>query len=291
MKIRNKSIRETVVYFLCFSFFLSMSGFLYVIADAREIVFPIGEMVSRGNVKYEAREKLFKNIGSSHFPILQKGKIKTEKGTGIITMANNCQIEVDQNSTLSFDYVDQVHLSQGRINFRTPPNTNVIFKVGNLIVTKSKFLQASKTAAVVSPNNEEMIGSISLHPNGSVTVRSLKNSISIMDEDRVVIAALSSKESITIPSIVVSGESRTMVAQAGEVKEKRRERRSVAAIVTVDKEWEYLGLNAMEWIGTGYAAAILGGLAYLFWPEGDSRKRDEPEGDGRERDEMIPLCP
>lgn len=281
MKIRNRSIHETLICFLCFSFLLSVSGLPCLIAEAREIVFPIGEIVSRGNVKYEAREKLFKNIGSSHFPILQKGKIKTEKGTGIITMANNCQIELDQNSTLSFEYVDQIHLSQGRINFRIPPNTNVAFKVGTLTVTKCRFLQASKTAAMVSPNNQEMIGSISLHPNGSVTVRSLKNSISIMNEDHAVIAALSSKESITIPSIVVSGKSRTMVAQAGEVKEEERERRSVGAVVTVDKEWAYLGLNAMQWIGTGYVAATLGGLAYFFWPEGDSEDREE----------MIPLCP
>ncbi len=281
MKIRNRSIRETLVYFLCFSFFLSVSGFPYLIAEAREIAFPIGEIISRGSVKYEIREKLFKNIASSHFPIFQKGKIKTEKGTGIIRMANDCQIEVDQNSTLSFDFVDQFHLSQGRINFRIPPNTNVMFKVGNLTVTKSRFLQASKTAAMISPKNEEMVGSISLHANGSVTVRSLKNSISIMNEDRAVIAALSSKESITIPSVIASGKSRTMVAQAGEVKEERRERRSVGAIVTVDKEWEYLGLNAMEWIGTGYAAATLGGLAYFFWPEGDSKDREE----------MIPRCP
>ena len=276
MKIRNKSVRETFIYFLWFSLLLSASGFPYMIAEAREIVFPIGEMVSRGSVKYEVKEKLLKNIETSHFPIFQKGKIKTEKGTCIITMTNNCQIEVDQNSALSFDHADQFHLSQGRINFRIPPNTNVIFKVGNLIITKPTFLQASKTAPMVSPKNEEIIGSISLHPNGSVTVRSLKNSISIMNEDHVVIAALSSKESITIPSIVASGRSRTVVAQAGEVKEEKRERKVAGTL-----EWEYLGLNAVQWIGTGYAAAIVGGLTYLFWPDGEKERQSE----------QIPLCP
>jgi len=276
MKIRNKSVGETFIYFLWFSLLLSASGFPYMIAEAREIVSPIGEMVSRGNVKYEAKEKLLKDIETSHFPIFQKGKIKTEKGTGIITMTNNCQIEVEQNSTLSFDHADQFHLSQGRINFRIPPNTNVIFKVGNLIITIPRFLQASKTAPMVSPKNEEIIGSISLHPNGSVTVRSLKNSISIMNEDHVVIAALSSKESITIPSIVASGRSRTVVAQAGEVKEEKRERKVVGTL-----EWEYLGLNAVQWIGTGYAAAIVGGLAYLFWPDGEKERQSE----------QIPVCP
>jgi hypothetical protein len=294
MKIDHRSIRETLVYFLCFSLFLSLSGFPYMTAEAREIAFPIGEIVSRGSVKYEVKEKLLKNIESSHFPIFQKGKIKTGKGTGIITMTNNCQIEVDQNSTLSFDFVHQFRLSQGRINFRIPPNTNVIFKVENLIVEKSISLQASKTAMVGFPKNEEMIGSISLHPNGSVTVRSLKSSISIMNEDHVVIAALSSKESITIPSIMASGKPRTIVAQAGEIKEKRRERmtadeidkgREYLGLNAIDEEWEYLGLNAVQWIGTGYAAALLGGLAYLFWPEGEKERRAE------QIPEQIPLCP
>ena len=102
-----------------------------------------------------------------------------------------------------------------------------------------------------------------------------------MNEDHVVIAALSSKESVTIPSIMASGKPRTMVAQAGEIQEKRGQQGSMGAVDTIDKEWEYLGLNAVQWIGTGYAAAILGGLAYLYWPEGEKERRAE----------QIPVCP
>jgi hypothetical protein len=47
----------------------------------------------------------------------------------------------------------------------------------------------------------ETIGSISIHPNGQVTVESIQGSLTILNQDRKVLAALSSKESVTIPSI------------------------------------------------------------------------------------------
>jgi hypothetical protein len=277
MKFRKKLAYETFIYFLCSSFFLSMSGFPGMVTEAKEIEFPIGEMVSRGDVKFEAKGNVWKNIELSHFPIFQKGKIKTQKGTGIVTLANNCQIEVDQNTVLFFDQADRLHLSHGRVNFRIPSETEVMFKVGNLTVTKPRVMQAAKSSGTASPKSEQtIIGSISLHPNGSVTVKSLQGSLSILNEDRVVLAALSSKESITLPSIMASGKSRTMVAQAGEIKEERREEKIAGA-----QEWEYLGLNAIEWIAVGYAAALVGGLIYAFWPEEEKERRAE----------QAPLCP
>jgi hypothetical protein len=243
-----------------------------MVSEAKEMAFPIGQVVARGGMKYEAKEKLWKNVESSHFSIFQKGKIKTEKGQGLITLANNCQMEIDQYTGLSFDQVDRLVLSQGRVNFRIPSETEMTFKVGNLSVTKSRVLQAAKEPMVVSPKGEETIGSISLHSNGSVTVRIVQGSLSILDQDRVHLAALSSRGSITIPSVMASGKSRTMVAQAGEIKEVKGEQ-----TIPGDEEWEYLGLNAVEWIAVGYAAALVGVLAYVFWPKGDK--------------EHDPLCP
>jgi len=276
MGTRNKFTCKVFIYSLCFSFLLSMSDLPRMGTEAKEIGFPIGEMVSRGDVRFEAREKVWKNIESSHFPIFQKGKIRTEKGIGIIALANNCQIEVGPYSILSFDQVDRFHILQGKINFRILSGTEISFKVGNLSVTKSRVLQAAKNPAMGSSNrNEETIGSVSLHSNGSVTVKSLKGPVSILDQDHVVLAALSTKEAITIPSIMASGKSRTMVAQVGEIKEERREEKIAGA-----QEWEYLGLNAIEWIAVGYAAALVGGLTYAFWPEED-----------KDRAERVPLCP
>jgi disulfide bond formation protein DsbB len=67
-----------------------------------------------------------------------------------------------------------------------------------------------------------------------------------------------------------------MVAQAGEIKEVKGEQK-----IPGDEEWEYLGLNAVEWIAVGYAAALVGVLAYVFWPKGD--KEQDPQ--------QAPLCP
>jgi hypothetical protein len=253
-----------------------MSGFPKMASEAKEMSFPIGQVVAKGGMKYEAKEKLWKNVESSHFPIFQKGKIKTEKGQGLITLANNCQIEIDQYTGLSFDQVDRLLLSQGKVNFRIPSETEMTFKVGSLFVTKSRVLQAAKEPTVVSPKGEETIGSITLHPSGSVTVKSVQGSLSILDQDRVHLAALSSRGSITIPSAMASGKSRSMVAQAGEIKEVKGEQK-----IPGDEEWEYLGLNAVEWIAVGYAAALVGVLAYVFWPKGD--KEQDPQ--------QAPLCP
>jgi hypothetical protein len=264
--------------FLCFTFFLTVSGFPAVVTQAKDAKFPIGEMISKGGVRFEAREKVWKNIDSSHFPVFEKGKIKTEQGTGMVTLGNNCHIEIAQNSVISFEQVDRVHLTQGKVSFRIPSSKEMTIKVGSLAVTKPRVQQASKGTAIIPAKNEDTVGSITLHSNGSVTIRNLQGSLSILDQDRVVVAALSSKESITIPATMASGKSYKMMAQAGEVRESKRETQNV-----IDQEWTYLGLNAIEWIAVGYAAALVGGLTYVYWPEGDKDRTVEQE--------QVPICP
>jgi hypothetical protein len=276
MRKMNKFVDNKFVVFLSISFFFSTIGFQGMIAHSKETGLPIGEMVLKGNVKFEAKEKVWKDIEPLRFPVFRKGKIKTEKGTGIITLINNCQIEMDQNSIISFDEANRFRLSQGRIFFRIPSRIDVTFKIGNLTIGKAKVLEAARGSNIAIPKNEETIGSISLHSNGSVTVRSLKGSLSILDQDQIVLSALSSKELITIPSVMSSGQSRTKVAQAGEIRESSKK-----SSITDTQEWEYLGLNAVEWIAVGYAAAIIGGLTYAFWPEHDRVRRIE----------QVPVCP
>jgi hypothetical protein len=273
--MKKKFLYEKFTYFLCFSFLVSLSGFPRMVSEAKEIALPIGQVVAKGDVKYEAKEKIWKNIESSQFPIFQKGKIRTETGKGMITLANHCRLEIDQYTDLSFDHVDRLLLSQGRISFGIPSETEMTFKVGNLSVTKARALEAAKKPMAAPSKSEKTIGSISLHSNGSVTVKSLQGSLSILNEDCDVLAALSSKESITIPSTMASAKPRIMVAQAGEIKEVKGEQKSAG-----DDEWRYLGLNAIEWIAVGYAAALVGVLTYVFWPEGD-----------KDRVDQDPLCP
>jgi hypothetical protein len=69
-----------------------------------------------------------------------------------------------------------------------------------------------------------------------------------------------------------------MVAQAGEMKEERKKEKVVGIL---EAEWEYLGLNAVEWIAVGYAVILTAGLLYVFWPKGE-KGREEVQG---------PLCP
>jgi hypothetical protein len=278
MKKMRKFIGSKFPIIVCFSFFLTISGFPGTGTQAKDATFPIGEIVSKGGVRFEARENVWKSIDSSHFPVFEKGKIKTEQGTGVVTLGNSCHLEIAQNSVISFEQVNQIHLTQGRVNFRIPSSKEMIIKVGSLTVTKPRVQQASKGTTIVPTKNEDTVGSVTLHANGSVTIKNLQGSLSILDQDHVVVAALSSKESITIPATMASGKSYRMMAQAGEVRESQRVTKNV-----IDQEWTYLGLNAIEWIAVGYAALLVGGLTYAFWPEGDKDTTVEQE--------QIPVCP
>lgn len=264
---------------VCFAFIVTSSGLPPAISQPKDPRFPIGEIISKGGVKFEVRDKVWKNIDSSHFPVFEKGRIKTEQGAGMVTLRNDCHLEIPQNSLISLEQVDRAHLLQGRVNFRIPSAKEMSIKVGSLTVMKPRIQQASKGTAVVPAKNEDAVGSISLHSNGSVTVRNLQGSVSILDQDREVVAALASKQSITIPATIASGKTNKMVAQAGEVKEYRR--RQSASVI--DEESTYLGLNAVEWIAVGSAAALVGGLIYVYWPEGDKDRTVQVE--------QIPVCP
>jgi hypothetical protein len=237
-------MKKIFVYFLCVSFLLLANGFHTMVAQAKEMGRPMGEMVSRGEVKFESRKTVWKNVELSQFPIFQGVRIKTEKGASLITLGSNSQIEVGENSLLSFDRNDQMRLAQGAVDFRLPSTAELSFKVGDLTVIKSKSLQASKNPSAVSSDSEATIGSISVHSNGAVTVKSLRGSLSVLNQERVVVAALSSKDTVTLPSVAAKGPSRVMVAQAGETT-------SGPAAET----GPFLGISTWGWV------AIIGGVA------------------------------
>jgi hypothetical protein len=265
--VKKGMVFKAFVYFLSVSFLLLMNGFPRITAAATEKGLPIGEMVSRGEVKFEARDKVWKNVDPSHFPIFQGVKIKTEKGTSILALADNCQIEVGQNSLLTFDRNDRLHLSQGSIDFRIPAATAMEFKIGNIFVLPSRSLQASKSPSIPLPKIEEAIGSITIHANGALTVKSIKGSLSILSQDRVVLASLSPKDTVTLPSVIVKTPSRTMVAQAGE---------TAREVESKEKRSQ----EAWLWIGGGFAAAIVAyGIGIYFWDRQQEHK------------ERIPICP
>jgi hypothetical protein len=233
------------VYFLCVSFLLLAGGFHTMIVEANGMSRPLGEMVSRGEVKFDSGKAVWRNVELSQFPIFAGMRIKTGKGASLITLEGNRQIEVGENSLLLFDRSDQMHLTQGTIHFRLLATAELSFKVGDLIVIQSKSPQASKNPSAVSPKSEATIGSISVHSNGAVSVRTLQGSLSVLNQKGVPLASLSSGSTITLPSVAVNGPSKVTVAQ-GDKK-------------TDDPEPEsgkFLGVPTWVWIATGMALGV-----------------------------------
>ena len=241
--MKERFVGKLFIYFLCISFLLLTNGFHTMVAKAKEIDRPIGEMISRGDVKFESRGNVWKNVESSHFPIFEGARIKIEKGASIITLENNSQVEVGQNSLLSFDRNDQMRLIEGTVDFRFPPTAELSFKVEDLTVIKYRSLQASKNPPPVSPNSEDTVGSISLHPNGSITVKSIGGSLSIVNQEHVVLAALSSKDTVTIPSVAAKSPSKVMVARSD-------------GIESDSSSGEFLGLSKGEWFWVAVLVVI-----------------------------------
>jgi len=214
--MKTKRGSKMLIYFICASFLMVTNGFpLIAGAGAKEKVAALGEMVSRGEVKYEARGNVWREVESSHFPLFPATKIKTEKGVAIVTLSDKSQIEVRSNSLFSLDLGERFILSRGDIEFRMPSTSETIIKVGNLSISRSRSLQAARNPSVVSVKDEEAMGSISIHSNGSVTVKSIQGKLSVLNQDQVVLAALSSRDSVTIPSVTVGGSQKVTVAQHG----------------------------------------------------------------------------
>ena len=235
------------VYFVSASFFLMMNSFPRMIAEAKEVSLPIGEMVSKGEVKFEARENVWKKVETSHFPIFKGTRVKTESGHAILTLPDNGRIEVNPRSLFSFDKEGRLILTEGSIKFHLPITSEVNFKIGNLSIIKARTLQAAKGNSISSPAESLVTGSLSIHPNGSITVKTLEGKLNVLNQDHVLLAAVSKNDSVTIPSVTVSGPSKVMVAQAGET-----------ATTTTEKKDDFLGISTWGWVGIiGAAAAVI----------------------------------
>jgi hypothetical protein len=116
---------------------------------------------------------------------------------------------------------------------------------------------------VATPENKEAIGSIIIHSNGSATVRSIQGRLSLLNQDRVVLAGLSTKDSLTLPSLTIKGNAPVMIAQVGETKVEEGKK---------DYTWYYVGGGVLV------AAAIAGVVIAL-----------SSGGDGGD-DDFVPIC-
>ncbi|MDP3016854.1 MAG: hypothetical protein Q8N70_07295, partial [Deltaproteobacteria bacterium] len=146
-------MKKVFIYFICVTFLLMMGQFHWMVAEAKEKVLPVGEMVSKGDVKFEVKENVWRNVESSHFPIFPGMRIKTEKGNAAIVFSSGSQLEISPNSLFSVDQTDRIQLYQGSIEFRIPSDSELNFKVGSLSVSKSRALQASRAPASTAPKS------------------------------------------------------------------------------------------------------------------------------------------
>ncbi len=218
--MKKAIVYGTYVYFICAFLLLPMGSFSPISASAKERLVPMGEMISNGDVKFEARENHWREVESSYFPIFQGIRIKTEKGAAIISLDNNSQIELGSDSVLFFEQSNRLSLSQGRVDFRMPSYSEMNIRVKDVSISLARSLQASKGPSAIPESNKQAIGSILIHPNGAVTVKSLQGSLSVINYDKNVLASLSSKESLTIPSALSS--KRQRLAQVGDTNDDRK---------------------------------------------------------------------
>ena len=238
-------------YFLCVSFLLQVGGVSGIMAEEKGRNFPIGEMVSRGEVKYEAREKIWQKVEPSYFPIFQGSKIKTEKGSALISLKSDIQVEMGANTVLLFDRRDQIQLFQGHLNFRIPSPEGISIRVGKITVVNSP-PRAASAAIVVSKKDSADIGTVRFYSNDSFTIHSTQGQLRVLNPQGVTLATLSPKESLTLPpSIVDSPPSektqKMMFAQVGD-------------ITPTPEDDTYWGLSKWAWGGIGLGVIALFGI-------------------------------
>jgi len=123
-----------------------------------------------------------------------------------------------------------------------------------------------------------------MHAKGSVTVKSVQGSMSVTNEDGVVLTSLSTGESITLPSVVASSKSPTRMAAADDAEPQWTEG-------SIEGEG-FLGLPTKAWLGIG-GAVVVGVVIWLLARGGGGGDHDEDSAAGGCEDPAcIPIpCP
>ena len=261
-------IFKMFVYFLAVSCLLLMNEFTRMIAEANQTI-PVGRMVSHGGVKFQVKENSWEKV-ETPFPVFEGMKIRTENGEAVLALAQKTRIEVGSDSVFYFDQRDQFNLLQGKVSFRVQPDVPLRFKAGSLWVNNSYPLQSAKGSSVVLTKDKGFAGSILMHSKGSVTVKSIQGSLSVTDSNGALVASLLTGESITLPSVVASSKSPTLMANANP------EGTGGAAPAAGEG---FLGLSTWTWVGIADVAAFTGAAIAV-----------STSGRGADRG-VAPVCP
>jgi hypothetical protein len=256
MKMRHRVSFQVFSLLLCVSFLLQAGGVPAILAQEKGKNFPIGEMFSRGEVQFEAGEKIWQKVEPSYFPIFEGSKIKTENGSAIISLKNDIQIEMGANTVLLFDRKDQIQLFQGHLNFRINSPEGISIRVGKITVATSPS-RAASTSMAVSKKDAADIGAIRFPSNDSVTIRSIQGQFRVLNPQGVTLASLSPKESLSLPPGILENPpnekaEKMMLAQVGEIPP-----------TAAEESTTYLGLSAWTWgaIGLGVVGLAAVGFA------------------------------
>ena len=207
-----RPIYKGFICFLCMVSFFMGSG-VQELWSASEENPPIGEMVWKGNVSVAKQEERWGRMKERPFPIFKGSKVRTECGMATVTLTNDYQIVVLPYSQVVFPDLEQVIFKEGEVNFRVPTASRTRLSVESLGTVNSFYLDDSKIGSPQPPDKKESLGTVHLSSGGSLTLRNRQGSIFVIDQDRKVVASLSSGESVRIPPAKVSGRERVRVDQ------------------------------------------------------------------------------
>lgn len=190
---------------------------------------PVGEMISSGEVKFGTGET-WRNVESFSSPLFVGTKVRTEKGVAALQLSDDVRIELGEQSLLSLDQKEVLVLGRGSIRFRIPSTSQVTFKAGGLLVTKSH-------------SDQCVVGTMVLRPEGSLTVKALQGDLSVRNQDQVILTRLAANEAITIPSVLVKTPPKTVAALTAEVVKTSEptddlQPRSVGFMISTESEGE-----------------------------------------------------
>lgn len=263
--MRHGPVFKSLACFICFSFLLFTAGAASLHAEGKRGALPMGEMISKGIVKFQVGENLWKQVEAASFPIFQGMTVKTEKGTAIISLPDQSQIELGPESVLYFEEKEQIRLLKGTVNFRTSPSKALRLCAGNFMVVGTSALQAGRGPAPV-PKADEAAGSLSLHSNSAVTIQGIQGHLTLLNQERTVLATVAPKESLTIPAAMgtKTGKGKTppvQIAQVGEEEEAAPGKPPKEATPEPPKKTG--GLSGTTWLGIGVGVLAIGGIAAL----------------------------
>ena len=273
---------KSLACFICASFLLFIGGGASLYAEGKRGILPVGEMISRGTVKFLLGENVWKDVEASSFPIFPGMTVKTEKGTALVSLTDQSHIEIGPDSVLFFEEKDQMRLSKGRLDFRISSAKSLKLCAGNFIVEGKSALQAGRSLTALS-KPEEAAGSLSIRPNSAVTIQGIQGHLVVLNQERTVLAVVAPQESLTFPAAIGARIEKgktppVKMTQVGEEEDPLAPQGKKEA--APEKPKKTGGLSGGTWLAIGVGVVGIGGIAAMAGGGGGGGDSSPP-----------PVCP